>query len=87
MVAETAMKWTKVLRTGAIVSKFMGLDLSTDMDSGQNIAEVCFLNSIFSFSFIVYYMCLCLCACVQIFWGRGTGNRSEDTNSFHEANT
>ena len=90
MVAETAMKWTKVLRTGAIEAKFMGLDLTTimfNMDRGQNIAEVCFLNSIFSFSFIVYYMCLCLYACVQIFWGRGTGNRSEDTNSFHEANT
>ena len=57
MVAETAVKWANVLRTGAIVSKFSGLDLSTvmfNMDSGQNIAEVCFLNSIFSFSFIVY---------------------------------
>ncbi|KAF3442997.1 hypothetical protein FNV43_RR16916 [Rhamnella rubrinervis] len=42
VVAETAMKWTKVLRTGAIEAKFMGLDLTTimfNMENGQNIAE------------------------------------------------
>lgn len=44
MVAETAMKWTKVLRTGAIEAKFMGVDLSTIMftlERGQDTAEVC----------------------------------------------
>lgn len=31
MVAEIAMKWTKILRTGAIETKFMGVDSSTVM--------------------------------------------------------
>lgn len=37
------MKWTRVLRTGAIEAKFMGVDLSTIMftlERGQDIAEV-----------------------------------------------
>ncbi|XP_018835166.1 uncharacterized protein LOC109002047 [Juglans regia] len=43
MVAETAMKWTKVLRTGAIEAKFMGVDLTTIMftlERGQDTAEM-----------------------------------------------
>ncbi|GMY23685.1 hypothetical protein FCV25MIE_18926 [Fagus crenata] len=43
MVAETAMKWTKVLRTGAVEVKFMGVDLSTIMftvERGQDTAEL-----------------------------------------------
>ncbi len=47
MVAETAMKWTKVLRTGAVEVKFMGVDLSTimfTMERGQDTAEVCFTS-------------------------------------------
>jgi hypothetical protein len=47
MVAETAMKWTKVLRTGAIEAKFMGVDLNTvmfSMERGQDTSEVCFCS-------------------------------------------
>jgi hypothetical protein len=47
MVAETAMKWTKVLRTGAVEVKFMGVDLSTimfTMERGQDTVEVCFCS-------------------------------------------
>lgn len=43
MVAEIAMKWTKVLRTGAVEVKFMGVDLSTimfTMEKGQDATEV-----------------------------------------------
>ncbi|KAL0008350.1 hypothetical protein SO802_009852 [Lithocarpus litseifolius] len=43
MVAETAMKWTKVLRTGAIGARFMGVDRSTimfTMERGQDTAEL-----------------------------------------------
>ncbi|KAE7999481.1 hypothetical protein FH972_003905 [Carpinus fangiana] len=43
MVAETAMKWTKVLRTGAIEAKFMGVDLNTvmfSMERGQDTSEL-----------------------------------------------
>ncbi|XP_022757387.1 uncharacterized protein LOC111304750 [Durio zibethinus] len=43
MVAEIAMKWTKVLRTGALGVKFMGIDLSTimfNMEDGQKILEL-----------------------------------------------
>ncbi|KAF8365057.1 hypothetical protein HHK36_032939 [Tetracentron sinense] len=43
MVAEIAMKWTKVLRTGSIEAKFMGVDLNTimfTMEKGQDIAEL-----------------------------------------------
>ncbi|KAF2282605.1 hypothetical protein P3X46_003687 [Hevea brasiliensis] len=43
MVAEIAMKWTKVLRTGAIEVKFMGVDTSTimlTMEKGQNMIEL-----------------------------------------------
>jgi len=47
MVAETAMKWTKVLRTGAVEVKFMGVDLSTimfTMERGQDTVEVFFCS-------------------------------------------
>lgn len=43
MVAEIAMKWTKVLRTGAIEANFMGVDISTvmfTMEKGQDITEL-----------------------------------------------
>ncbi|KAL5572883.1 hypothetical protein UlMin_022480 [Ulmus minor] len=43
VVAETAMKWTKVLKTGAVEAKFMGVDLSTimfSMERGQDVSEV-----------------------------------------------
>lgn len=46
MVAEIAMKWTKVLRTGAIGARFMGVDRSTimfTMERGQDTAEVCLI--------------------------------------------
>lgn len=39
------MKWTKVLRTGALGVRFMGVDLSTimfNMEQGQDMTEVCF---------------------------------------------
>ncbi|XP_010523760.1 PREDICTED: uncharacterized protein LOC104802036 [Tarenaya hassleriana] len=36
MVLETAMKWNKVLKTGGIEVKFMGVDLSTIMFNVQN---------------------------------------------------
>nr|POE45251.1 hypothetical protein CFP56_43013 [Quercus suber] len=42
MVAEIAMKWTKVLRTGAIRARFMGVDRSTimfTMERGQDTAK------------------------------------------------
>ncbi|KAH9617024.1 hypothetical protein KSS87_009188 [Heliosperma pusillum] len=42
-VSETAMKWTKVLKTGGLVVKFMGVDISTvmfTMEAGQDIDEV-----------------------------------------------
>lgn len=47
MVAEIAMKWTKVLRTGAVGARFMGVDRSTimfTMERGQDTAEVCFTS-------------------------------------------
>ncbi|XP_015899698.2 uncharacterized protein LOC107432979 [Ziziphus jujuba] len=43
VVTETAMKWTKVIRTGGVEAKFMGLDLTTimfSMENGQNIPEL-----------------------------------------------
>ncbi|KAF2315292.1 hypothetical protein GH714_038741 [Hevea brasiliensis] len=43
MVAEHAMKWTKVLRTAAIEVKFMGVDTSTIMftlEKGENMVEL-----------------------------------------------
>lgn len=43
MVAEIAMKWTKILRTGAIETKFMGVDSSTvmfTMEKRQDAEEV-----------------------------------------------
>ncbi|KAK6239817.1 hypothetical protein QUC31_005286 [Theobroma cacao] len=42
-VAEIAMKWTKLLRTGALGVKFMGIDMSTimfNMEDGQKILEL-----------------------------------------------
>ncbi|XWS32164.1 hypothetical protein CRYUN_Cryun23aG0137500 [Craigia yunnanensis] len=42
-IAEIAMKWTKLLRTGALGVKFMGIDLSTIMfspEDGQKILEL-----------------------------------------------
>ncbi|PON92104.1 Mesoderm development candidate [Trema orientale] len=43
MVSETAMQWTKVLKTGAVEAKFMGVDLSTimfTMERGQDVSEL-----------------------------------------------
>lgn len=43
MVAELAMKWTHVLRTGALGIKFMGVDLNTvmfNMESMKDLEEV-----------------------------------------------
>ncbi|CAL8123036.1 unnamed protein product [Prunus armeniaca] len=42
-VAEIAMKWTKVLRTGALGVRFMGVDLNTimfNMEQGQEMTEL-----------------------------------------------
>ncbi|PQQ17309.1 uncharacterized protein Pyn_08777 [Prunus yedoensis var. nudiflora] len=42
-VAEIAMKWTKVLRTGALGVRFMGVDLNTimfNMEQGQDMTEL-----------------------------------------------
>ncbi|KAH7513104.1 hypothetical protein FEM48_Zijuj12G0161100 [Ziziphus jujuba var. spinosa] len=60
VVTETAMKWTKVIRTGGVEAKFMGLDLTTimfSMENGQNIPEVCFLLLLlfFFFSFVPFF--------------------------------
>lgn len=43
MVGEIAMKWTKVVRTGSIEAKFIGIDLSTimfTMEKGQDTTEL-----------------------------------------------
>ncbi|XP_030468368.1 uncharacterized protein LOC115687039 [Syzygium oleosum] len=43
MVSEIAMKWTKVLKTGAVEVKFMGIDLNTimfTMVKGQDTLEL-----------------------------------------------
>ncbi|XP_057435669.1 uncharacterized protein LOC130728271 [Lotus japonicus] len=43
MVAELAMKWTHVLRTGALGIKFMGVDLNTvmfNMESMKDLEEL-----------------------------------------------
>ena len=48
MVSEIAMKWSKLSRTGAIETKFMGFDRSTimfTMEKGQDSLEVCFCKS------------------------------------------
>lgn len=45
MVAEIAMQWTKVLKTGSVDAKFMAVDLNTlmfTMDRGQDLNEVRF---------------------------------------------
>ena len=44
MVAEIAMKWTKITRIGAVGVRFMGVDTSTvmlNMERGSDIEEVC----------------------------------------------
>ncbi|CAJ1819753.1 unnamed protein product [Sphenostylis stenocarpa] len=40
MVAEFAMKWTQVLRTGAVGVRFMGVDLHTIMFNLENIKDL-----------------------------------------------
>ncbi|KAL4599148.1 hypothetical protein ACB092_11G106600 [Castanea dentata] len=43
MVADTAMKWTKVLKTGGIGARFMGIDLGTilfTIERGQDTTEL-----------------------------------------------
>lgn len=43
MVGEIAMKWTRVLRTGAMEVRFNGVDTSTimfTMENGKNKIEV-----------------------------------------------
>lgn len=43
MVGELAMKWTHVLRTGAVGVRFTGVDLNTimfNMDSIKDLEEV-----------------------------------------------
>ncbi|XP_058754692.1 uncharacterized protein LOC131627846 [Vicia villosa] len=43
MVAELAMKWTQVLRTGAIGIRFTGIDLSTvmfNLDNSKDLEEL-----------------------------------------------
>ncbi|KAJ1408653.1 hypothetical protein SESBI_23435, partial [Sesbania bispinosa] len=40
MVAELAMKWTQVLRTGAVGIRFMGVDLNTIMFNMESINDL-----------------------------------------------
>ncbi|KAF6137266.1 hypothetical protein GIB67_036303 [Kingdonia uniflora] len=43
ILTDFAMRWTKVLKTGSVDAKFMGVDLSTimfSMEKGQDLAEV-----------------------------------------------
>jgi hypothetical protein len=43
VVAEIAMKWTKIMKTGGIRVQFSGVDLSTimfSMDQGRDTMEV-----------------------------------------------
>lgn len=43
VVAEIAMKWTKIMKTGGIRVQFSGVDLSTimfSMDQGRDTTEV-----------------------------------------------
>lgn len=40
MVAELAMKWTQVLRTGAVGIRFMGVDLNTIMFNMESIKDL-----------------------------------------------
>ena len=47
MVADIAMKWTKVLKTGGIGARLMGIDLGTilfTIERGQDTTEVCFTS-------------------------------------------
>ncbi|KAK9143796.1 hypothetical protein Syun_013196 [Stephania yunnanensis] len=48
MVVEIAMKWSKVTKTGSMNVRFTGFDsnaLMYTMESGQDIIEVCIMNS------------------------------------------
>lgn len=40
MVAEIAMKWTQVLRTGAVGVRFMGVDPNTVMFNLENMKDL-----------------------------------------------
>lgn len=85
VVAETAMQWTKVLRTGAIEAKFMGIDLTTimfNMDRGQNIAEV----SLFSTLSFMFYETTNIYIHIRtgLFTGGVLGLVVRYTISFHE---
>lgn len=57
MVAEIAMQWTKVLKTGSVEAKFMAVDLNTlmfTMDRGQDLNEVRFNYSILELRLLNY---------------------------------
>ena len=44
VVTETAIKWMKVLKTGGLDVRFMGMDVTTIMfstEAGQDMDEVC----------------------------------------------
>ncbi|KAL5981437.1 hypothetical protein ACLOJK_015498 [Asimina triloba] len=52
VVAETAMKWTRVLRTGAAAVRFMGVDTNTimfNMEEGQDVEEHASSNPLWQF--------------------------------------
>ncbi|XVE49909.1 hypothetical protein DITRI_Ditri01bG0119600 [Diplodiscus trichospermus] len=47
METEIAMRWTKLLRTGVLGVKFMGIDLSTimfNLEDGQKLLEILVAN-------------------------------------------
>ncbi|CAL9007317.1 unnamed protein product [Prunus brigantina] len=54
------MKWTKVLRTGALGVRFMGVDLNTimfNMEQGQDMIEItCFCVHLFLYCFIPFFI-------------------------------
>lgn len=57
MVAEIAMKWTQVLRAGAVGVRFMGVDLSTimfNMESIKDLEEV-WLLVCFIYLLLLYF--------------------------------
>jgi len=52
MVAEFAMKWTYVLRTGAVGVRFMGVDPNTlmfNLESIKDLEEVLLFTFLFEF--------------------------------------
>jgi len=54
MVAEFAMKWTHVLRTGAVGVRFMGVDLNTvmfNLESIKDLEEVLLFSILISFKY------------------------------------